>query len=193
VRVRLRPRYSPEDEAAIYAQTYDHTRWPEHVRRVAWTLDQLREAVNTSIFTWAVDIACGDGEILGSLDEIRHREYIDRTDGERVSIIGLAEDSHALVQQYRPWDLVIMTEILEHLDNPDSVLTSWSRNTRWLLTTTPLGETDPEYNAEHYWGWDQQGFEQMLQESGWEPFRHVLLEDEYYTYQLVIAMSRFTV
>jgi hypothetical protein len=64
---------------------------------------------------------------------------------------------------------LVMTETMEHLDNPFQVLQEAKRRLDFLLLSTPvhrLGEVDE--NEQHYWCYDREGVELFLQAAYWE-------------------------
>ena len=86
--------------------------------------------------------------------------------------------------------MFICSETLEHVDNPDVVLSSIFKKAKHLLLTTPDGETENK-NQEHYWGWDSEFIRDMMAEAGFEPMCLSLLKlKEYgyaYDYQIWLA------
>lgn len=181
MRRQLRPFYTPEQLAAVYAQPYDHTRWPDHIERVAHTtllLDTLAATVGARS---VADLSCGDGAIVdGSQWPWQQRHLGD------LATTGPLETT---LRDLPPVDVYVCSETLEHVENPDRVLTLIRDRARHLLLTTPCGEAD-DSNPEHYWSWDEQGVEEMLAQAGWE-HRQVQLftppSSDYYTFQIWIC------
>lgn len=187
MRVRLRPAYTADDLAKIYARPYIHAKWPEHERRVAWTIKRLNHFITLrgSDICRTADLSCGDGAILTGLAGPMERIYGDLVFTEQLDVIGPIEQSVRAVSA----DLLICSETLEHLDDPDAFLRDASSNFKFIAITTPLGETDPENNWEHYWGWDFMGIDKMLRDTGWFPLVTETLPLDFYTYQFWIARS----
>lgn len=182
---RLRPAWPPEKLEEFYTNPYKSSEWPEHVARVNWTIERLKLFLEAhpEIGTIA-DLSCGDGVIL---DDVRatNKIYGDISQGADTRVRGPIEETILQVQG----DLLICSETLEHLDDPGTVLGHAATRFDWICITTPLGETDPEKNYEHYWGWDLWGMSSLLSENGWLPRWVDTLNQPYYTYQLWIART----
>lgn len=186
MRIRLHEKMSAEVFADIYSQPYDHTKWDEHRRRITWTTHRIHEFMATHKIFSAADLSCGDGVILRSLN-IPRKEFGDVVHASHLTMTRPIEEAIKLI---KPTDLLICTETLEHLDDPDTFMNHAAQVCRYGVFTTPLGETDPDKNFEHYWGWDEEGVRELLVRGMWTPIYQDTLIDEYYTYQLWIAESR---
>lgn len=163
MRVRLRPAWDEDELATLYARPHDHHNFPSHQLRVDHTvaLGQalLREA---GIALPAVaDLSCGNAEIPRALSPCP--VLGDLAPG--YALTGPIE--HTIVKVTHV-DLFVLSETLEHLDEPEGILTAIRKCASLLLTSTPLGETE-DTNPEHYWGWDQDGVRDMLAGAGWAP------------------------
>lgn len=185
MRKRLRPKYSDEDFTKIYDHTYDHTKWDEHKKRVQWTIRRLQRFINLRPeIARVVDLSCGDGAILTGLN-VENKEFCDIAPGHHLTMVSRpCEEMVRLITG----DLLICSETLEHLDDPDQFLRDAQENFKFIAITTPLGETN-DYNWEHYWGWDLTGVNDMLRATQWYPLVEETLPLEHYTYQFWIARS----
>lgn len=165
MRRQLRPFYTPEQHAALYSHTYDHTRWPDHIERVAYTtavLDRLAaelQAEDPDTALSVADLSCGDGAIVtGSRHPWGRRVLSDIATG--------GPPIHDAVAALDPVDVFVCSETLEHVEDPDGLLTAIRGKARALLLTTPTGEAD-DSNPEHYWSWDVVDVAEMLRYAGW--------------------------
>jgi hypothetical protein len=180
VRVRLRPAYSREQLAQLYAKPHDHTQWIDHHLRVGVTVEFARWFVACGVQTVA-DLSCGDATIARSLDIAEENLLLgDFAPGYKWT--GPIEDT---IHRIRDVDLFICSETLEHLDDPDKVLKELRAKTRYLVLSTPEGETSTG-NPEHYWGWDSAEVGRMLQAAGFTPEIHTVLELREYGYDFQI-------
>jgi hypothetical protein len=190
-RTQLRPFMSPQEQAAVYSRPYDHTRWPEHVARVARTVQfitDLGQDVAGAGWDLGVDLSCGDGAILtaslarGDVQEI----YLgDLVYAGHLAAVGLLEETlPRLAHRKTRAGLLVMSETIEHLRDPDQVLRAARQVADWLVVTTPTDETAAHGNPEHYWSWGVADVEEMLRAAGWNPRAHELLPMPWYTYQL---------
>ena len=158
---RLRPAYSEDELARLYARPHDHTRWPDHHLRVDATLAVARWMARDGIGS-AADLSCGNGHILRSLDA-RRKYFGDYAPG--YSITGPIDKT---IHEIPTVDLFVCSETIEHLDDPDMVLIGIRAKARMLVLSTPVEAWD-DANPEHYWAWDRERVESMVRAAGWLP------------------------
>lgn len=161
-RGRLRPAYGADELAAIYAQPYDHTRWVDHVRRVEATISAGLSLLDGRVPAVAADLSCGDGAILDALPAAR-KIYGDVVSSHQLDMVGPIQDT---IGEIGPVDLLVNTETLEHLDDPDAVLRAIGEQASMLLLSTPVDAWGDGSNAEHYWAWDAEAVEAMIVDAG---------------------------
>lgn len=159
-RVRLRPAHSSDELAKIYPQPHDHSRWADHVVRVAVSA-QFTHALSGRVDR-AADLSCGDGTILKALD-VGERFFGDFAPGYQ-----LTGPIEATIERIPVVDLFVCCETLEHLDDPDLVLKAIRSKARTLVLSTPVDAFD-DTNLEHYWAWDRAAVEDMLRAAGFDP------------------------
>lgn len=157
MRTRLRPTHSPEALASIYPKPHQHAAWIDHRMRVTFTA-MLANAINKDAQTGA-DLSCGDGHLLAAIP-LQTRYFGDFAPG--WPITGPIE---ATIDQIPEVDLFVCAETIEHLDDPDSVLTKIRGKASRLLLSTPI-EAWQDTNPEHYWAWDRVEVDAMLERAG---------------------------
>ena len=178
MRVRLR---ETADFNSLYTSIYDHTRWADHKVRVQVTAGMA--AWFPGVQTCA-DLSCGDGAIMKLIEEkngVGRSYYGDYVPG--YEFTGPIEKT---INEIPNVDLFILSETIEHLENPDAVLAQIRQKTRYLILSTPDGETGTD-NPEHLWGWDNEEMKSMLQIAGFTPHTYVSLSfpiNPYYTFQI---------
>jgi hypothetical protein len=156
-RVRLRPAYTADELAQVYATPHNHSQWGDHVVRVAVTA-QFTHLLAGKVES-AADLSCGDATILKALD-VGTRYLGDFAPG--YPITGPIDET---IERIPVVDLFVCCETLEHLDDPDRTLKSIRAKTRALVLSTPVdafGDTNPE----HYWAWSRDDVEAMLDAAG---------------------------
>lgn len=159
MRRQLRPFYTPEHLAELYARPYDHTRWPDHVERVAETIHRLDRFAGMVGAHTVADLSAGDGAILNGSQHPWRRRIL----GDITGPAGPIERSLPLL---KPVDMFVCSETLEHVQDPDALLAGIRAKSRHLLLTTPCNEQD-DSNPEHYWSWDTSDVLAMLKAAGW--------------------------
>lgn len=191
MRKQLRPFWDDKKLAEIYKHPFEHTNWHAHVERVGNT---VTIAVETIKINFPIeppktigDFAAGDGAIATRIGEHFKAKVILGDMTPRYDVVGPIEQT---LRKARPVDLLVMTEILEHVKNPDMLLVIARRRAKMLLLSTPLGEDD-DRNEEHYWGWDDESIRHMLRAAGWAPIKqwnYTPACNDYYTFQNWIAI-----
>jgi hypothetical protein len=192
VRVRLRNYPSAEELADLYAIPHDHTRWEDHVLRVEMSLALCRAVIRSG---WNVaDLSAGDAAIaLGLAATHQTRTTIgDMAPGWQIH--GPIEET---VERIGKQNLLICSETVEHLADPDAVLQQIRKRTDWLFLSTPLGEgcdgpvPAGAVNLEHVWGWDDAGIRSMLVAADFRPMYYTLCDPRAagytYAYQMWLA------
>ena len=161
-RRRLRPLQTPEELKRIYSQPHDHYRYGYgHYLRVEHTITLGKWAVKDFKLNSGADLSCGNGAILKALP-LGLKVFGDFAPGYQLT--GAIEDT---INEIHPVDLFICSETIEHLDDPELVLSKIRNRSRYLLLSTPIGEDDLG-NPEHLWGWDTEAVEEILNATGFE-------------------------
>lgn len=205
-RVRLREARS-EGETPFYTGRYPdgyrHDVWPDHVERVTASVEFLRRWCGK--FRTAADLSCGDAAILRALAPDLERVWLgdlnpaapgDWPDGTaRFLEPGALPDS--LGRLPGPVDLFVLSETLEHMDDPDALLRRLTGHARYLFVSTPVAEQVGSGNDEHYWSWGVTDVGDMLMDYGWNPVGQRVLDPVStrhmpgaYRYQLWLAVTR---
>lgn len=186
-RARLRWAYSPEELKQIYKTPHNSNNWSDHQVRVRQTIAMGKEAKMPRHGGFIADLSCGNGLIATELASFFRAEPFlgDFAYAPGNLYTGPIEKT---IDQLGPnVNLFILSETIEHLDDPDSVLLKIRRRAGQLLLSTPIGETGTE-NPEHYWGWDQEAVARMLRNADWEPTMRIDLHfsnpDFPYNYQI---------
>jgi hypothetical protein len=177
---RLRAKWSDEEMAKIYATPHDHTQWKDHVLRVNRTLE-IAQGIKE--IKSVADLSAGNAFIINALG-ISERYIGDYAP--RYEYTGAIEQT---IEQIPKVELFILSETLEHIDNPIALLKQIRAKTKYLLLTTPHAKWNDE-NQEHYWAWDKDGIAELLAEAGFETISFELLElaqSYYYDYQIWVC------
>lgn len=165
MRVRLRPKWSDEELKKIYAVPHDHTKWKDHLQRVDATIAAANWFQNEIVFRIA-DLSCGNGYIAKQVAINLDAAVL--TLGDYAPGYDLCGPIEQTIHEIGNQNLFILSETLEHLDDPDTVLAEIREKSERLVLSTPRGERSSS-NPEHYWGWDETAIEDMLVSAGWRP------------------------
>ena len=178
MRQRLRPAYTDEELAKVYQVPHDHTQWSDHRLRVQMTIAFASWFKDVKTIA---DLSAGDATIINSLEA--DTRYIGDF-APAYDFVGVVDDT---LDEIPKVDLFICSETIEHLDNPEATLAKIRAKTRYLIVTTPIGESN-DNNPQHYWGWDEAGVKELLVGAGFEPVIYSALHFEnpglIYDYQL---------
>jgi hypothetical protein len=184
---RLRPAYADDELRGVYAQQYDHTRWDDHVQRVHATLDFIHASTVPSQRRIVADLSCGDAVIARGVEDTRLVILGDYVENDEYAYHGPIERTIDLIGYV---DLFILSETLEHIDDPHPLLVKIRQHATYVVITTPLDEQD-DGNPEHYWGWDNYGMLDVLEQAGWRSLKYEAFTPQvpevYYTYQMWLA------
>lgn len=181
-RIRLRHAHDRWDLVALYSKRYDPDK-ADHHRRFASSIDFINTGISGLGIRSAADLSCGNGRILQGV-EVPEKTYGDLTPGWEIT--GPIEET---IEQIPPVDLLICSETLEHLDDPDAVLAQIRSKAALVFISTPEGERNNE-NYEHYWGWESEDIEEMLRVAGFtDVVAHTIWgeDTDYYRFQYWLA------
>lgn len=178
---RNRPDPTPGELAQLYAQPNDADRWPEHALRVNITVELARYRFHYRPVI--IDPAAGAGRTV--------RELIDDAAGTRIITGDLAPEAnvtHAGTDAIRTLELaleelggwqpnavVILGEVLEHVPDPEALLSAARHVAGGLVLSTPLAEP-AGINPEHLWRWDKAGVYELLDRTAWRPLDYLELD-----------------
>jgi hypothetical protein len=155
----------------LYATPYDHRRWTDHVRRAEATIDFCRSMLDGRVPDTAADLSCGDGVILDAIPAGR-KIYGDLVSAHPLDVVGPIETT---IWTIKSVDLLVNTETLEHLDDPDSVLVAIGEKAHTLLLSTPINAWEDGSNTEHYWAWDTDAVNTMITAAGFRIVKYIEL------------------
>ena len=138
------------------------------------------------------DLGCGDGGLLSlvqRLDGVAAWGY----DFQPSNVAGWAERGVTAHQAdvfgadrdaVELGDVVVVTEVLEHLADPHGAVRWIGGHARWLVASSPWGETPESHDDCHAWAWDFAGYADVARHGGFELVRHIPVGQ----FQLVLAV-----
>jgi hypothetical protein len=157
--------------ALMYPVPHDHRKYGKgHHERVEATIRLALSTIPEADRRIVADLSCGNAIIPrrivapgGTLHLGDYAGVHDLHPGD-VGYLGPIEETVDLLDGLV--DVFVLSETLEHLDNPAAILTAISGKAEHLLLSTPL-ECWHDSNAEHLWAWDREGVEELAFNAGW--------------------------
>lgn len=114
------------------------------------------------------DLGCGDGEMLTMLPPHARAWGYEAGAADAAAGQGRGLDvrqADILRDPLDYGDLLIASEVLEHLDDPVAFLKALPE--RHLVASSPSAETGEWHNPIHSWAWDLEGYQNLLERGGW--------------------------
>jgi hypothetical protein len=155
-----------------------HLEQPVHQERLDLALDFVRAAAHQYGSPTLVDLGAGDGGFLTTvLPFVAHAWGYDFCPA---NLAGANERGVEVIAADFTRDditlgtIVVMTETLEHLADPHGVLRRLrsSAAVNHIVASSPWVETDVSHDACHAWAWDEQGYRDLFESTGWHIARH---------------------
>lgn len=152
-----------------------HLEQPTHRARILAAASAVVEAAQMLGVSTAVDLGAGDGGLLSLLGpgitgwgyDLQPTNVIAARD--RNVNVGLVD----IVAEPIVWgEIVIATELLEHLRDPHGLVARAAYHGRALVCSSPCEETPEAHYEHHVWAWDQPGFAKMITGGGWRIVHH---------------------
>lgn len=77
----------------------------------------------------------------------------------------------------------VCTEMLEHLVDPYGFLAKVVKHADFLVASSPVTETDKDHYEFHTWAWDFEGYEALMERSGFDILEH----ERWGMFQVILA------
>lgn len=128
------------------------------------------------------DLGCGDGGLLSlvqDLAEVTEAWGYDftpanaqgwRERGVSAMLINFVEELRVV----KLGDIVVLTEVLEHLADPHGLLDRIVRTelASYVVASSPRLERAEAHDASHAWAWDEDGYAALFADRGYDVIRH---------------------
>lgn len=116
------------------------------------------------------DLGCGDGSLLAALAGLPLKMWGYDAGRANVAVArGAGLDvAHRdfLTETVLLGDIVVMSEVLEHLADPHGFLAGLDADL--LVVSSPSSETGDWHYYHHAWAWDTDGFAALVEGAGWQ-------------------------
>lgn len=136
------------------------------------------------------DLGCGDGSLLAMLP--RRAWGYELGAGDVAHALSRELDvrqADILADELEYGDLLIASEVLEHLADPVAFLKGLPD--RLLIVSSPSMETGAWHNPIHSWAWDLPGYRELLERSGWRALYQAECDGGTNTFAGVTGPQRF--
>lgn len=175
-----------------------HVDQPIHQPRMEAVADLAFRTIRDLDLGTVCDLGAGDGGMLGlvgyrcperqavklwgyDLMEV-NCEYAQKTRHEDVRY-------RDFVEEPIEWaDLTIITECLEHLENPHGMVRRIGRNSKAIIASSPAKETSESHDACHAWVWDTDGYASLIEQGGFQVADHFTIEGDY-DFQIILGVK----
>jgi len=164
-----------------------------HIPRLYAAADLVRRVARDDPDLQVSDLGCGDGGLLSLIqNDVKLAWGYDFAPANAAGWVERGVAARSLDVFNTQWDeavygdLVVMTEVLEHLADPHGVLKRLHAEdeVQWIVASSPRNETPESHSGEHAWAWDVTGYVTLFEQSGWHVTMHVM-PDGYF--QVILA------
>lgn len=173
-----------------------HLEQPVHQARMHAVADLAVNALRTFGFQSVVDLGAGDGGTLSLISQATGAEVpmwgydlqannVEWAKGVRRQDVRFKD----FVDEPIDWgELVIITEVLEHLEDPHGMVRRIGENAQAVIASSPARETVESHDGCHAWCWDLEGYESLLLGGGFDVVEHMAVEGEY-DFQVIMGIK----
>lgn len=179
------PFVSTEAYHALRARA-PHLEQPGHQPRLLRTAELIEQLQPSSI----VDLGCGDGGLLSLLrDTIPSWGYDFQPSNEPAwrerRVDATLRDVFNTRDTIEWGELAVLTEVLEHLVDPHGTVRWVAAHVRYVIASSPHGETPDDHDENHAWAWDRDGYVRLF-----DPYLEVLRHEVIDQTQIYVGQRR---
>lgn len=172
--------------------------WPDHVARYLTSAAMLAWCKPDSV----ADPACGDASIVSAaarlwpiqrafLNDISKPQIADLW-GKDLGVMNPSlstMDAVEFINGMDHVDTIVLTEILEHLEDPAALVRAARAKATHLVASSPINETEGQGNHEHVWSFSVPSYRQLLEGAGWAPvaYQELRFYPPFYDFQLWVC------
>jgi trans-aconitate methyltransferase len=149
-----------------------HLEQGAHQERLGVAAQLVQDAALRVAGARVSDLGCGDGGLLSLVQNLPNVHSAWGYDFTPANVVGW-EERHVRAELVnfiadrellRLGEIVVLTEVLEHLADPHDLL-RWLRRTepvRFVVASSPRNENDQVYDGSHAWAWDDAGYRKLF-------------------------------
>lgn len=199
----MRLRIPQRSTAFNYQVARDNRQWPDHVLRMTMTASLLSWLRPTTV----IDPACGDASIVITAHALNPMQGAFLNDISKPNFYRIGTELRPILPEElyvsctpieeslmtpATFDVAVLTEILEHVENPVDILRLARARANMLIASSPvfLDDSIIDPNPEHLWQFDAAGYQEMLSEAGWTSFAFVPIHLTEFPYDFQLWAAR---
>jgi 2-polyprenyl-3-methyl-5-hydroxy-6-metoxy-1,4-benzoquinol methylase len=174
-----------------------HLEQPVHRDRMETVARIVTEAIASYGYRTVVDLGAGDGGILSLLQrsplvpaDVRMWGYDLQENNVLHAHLARGVDVRYLDFLNEPIDwaeLAIITECLEHLEDPHRMVQRIGQHAEAIVASSPSRETVESHDECHAWCFDLDGYARLIEEGGFVVTEHQEIHGDY-TFQVVLGI-----
>lgn len=154
------------------------------------------EAIDAYGFASVVDLGAGDGGMLSLITSYKHGA-IEAWGYDLMQVnCDYARDVRVMDVRYKDFvdepidwaELVIITEVLEHLENPHDMVRRIGEHAEAIIASSPAKETAEFHDGCHAWCWDMDGYARLVERGGFVVTEHLLIDGEF-EFQILLGIK----
>lgn len=156
-----------------------HLEEANHRDRLLRTAEIVKELLEDHCDS-VVDIGCGDGGLLSLLGDTHAWGYDLSPAAVQAAreVRGVDARLLDLINQPVQWaDITVITEVLEHLEDPHSFVRRIAENSKVVVASSPVYETGEYHYEFHTWAWDWDGYHNLIARAGFTVIGHEVVRD----------------
>jgi trans-aconitate methyltransferase len=138
------------------------------------------------------DLGCGDGAMMRRFPSTLQAQGYELGAADVAEARARGTDvrqANILSDPLEYGDLIVASEVLEHLENPEAFLCALPP--RLLVVSSPSKETGDWHNSIHAWAWDMDGYRALLEDCGWRVLYHTDCDGGWNCFDGVEGPQRF--
>lgn len=175
-------------EAADHINQWEGLANTGHAQRLYQSIDMIKKLIEQKNISSVTDFGCGNGGLLSKLIDYKNIEYSGfdlipqniqyarkKYQLNNCYLYDFLNETYIYEEKYDDIkykenelkfnQMSIMTETLEHLEEPHKFLERTSKYSKYLHASVPSNENQFSSYELHIWAWDEIGFRNMIEQN----------------------------
>jgi 2-polyprenyl-3-methyl-5-hydroxy-6-metoxy-1,4-benzoquinol methylase len=172
--------HSHDTEWYLNRESADHINENGHRPRLLKVQEYLLELVKNNVEYTICDFGCGNGGLMREIESKISNEIwgydlcpANVKDANKKGSNNVFYKDFITDSNIRYSDIVICTEVLEHLVNPDDFIIKLLKNgVKYIIASSPNYETPTNHAPYHLWVFNGDSYKDMFFNAGWNVTLH---------------------